>query len=67
MYKVSSEDFDQYVQFSQINNLLDFTLFNFKQDVSIYSIRDSSKLMLMHSRAFRFVVPEHVRNQKAFV
>ena len=66
MYKVSSEDFDQYVQFSQINNLLDFTLFNFKQDVSIYSIRDSSKLMLMHNRAFRFVIPDHVRNQQAF-
>jgi hypothetical protein len=46
--------------------LLDFTLYNFKQNVSIYSIRDSSKLIEMHSSQLRFEVPPDVMQHASY-
>jgi len=52
--------------FCQINNLLDFTLFNFRQDTSLYKIRESSRLISMHSKACRFVGIETLANNESY-
>jgi len=55
------------VNFSQVNLLLDFTLFNFKQDVPLYQIKDSSSLLPLHSRRVRYEpMTDEVRNSPQF-
>jgi len=54
------------MSYCQINNLLDFTLYNFRQDTSLYKIRESSRLITMHSKACRFVGIETLANNESY-
>lgn len=66
MFKVSSEDFEQFIQFCQINNLLDFLLYSFKQDTKMSKIRESSRLISMHSETVRFVMSDEAKEHEFY-
>ena len=66
MSKMSNEDTHTLAQFAEVNNLLDFTLFNFKQDISIFNIKNSSILIPLHNRHVRFNIDESVKTNPAF-
>jgi hypothetical protein len=64
--RMSSDDSELFTQFAQVNLLLDFTLFNFKKEVSIFEIKESSRLTQMHNPGVKIVVSEETRKSAAF-
>jgi len=56
MFKLTSEDTEQVIEFFQTKIFLDFLLYNFKQNGAISKVKESNRLVALRKQTISFAI-----------